>query len=286
MAGTALNTMISTMTMSELRRILNAATFVYDEVYLNANFAIDPTLDSEASKFLEEKINMLIDLGALKVWKAAANPMRASCLPLGCEQVIDDDAYIEMYELTNQNLVLLRKTFLGESFADFDGITEIINGKHVLFHAELAKHFGTVSLLHDTSTLSGYSEFISSLAPEVELADALSKRLVTEASFPDVTALPPETLQKARAHLNDFRQYLVGKVEAKTIVRSSDLNLQTVKDEIVPEIVEEYQRVRTAQSSIEKHWSSRYWQFFRVKGRAGQSVDSEREMRLLIELDR
>lgn len=278
--------MVSTMTVQELRRILNAASFIYDEVYLNANFLIDPTLDSETKKLISDKLNLLIEIGALKIWRAEANPTRSACLPLGGECIISDKAYIEMYERTNDKLVDLRKTFLGDRFADFDGITEIINGKHVLFHAELAKHFGTVSLLHDTSTLSGYGEFVVSLYPEAELADALAKKLAAEANFPDLSALPPETLQKARTNLEDFRSYLVGKVESRTLVRSADLSLQVVIDEIVPEIVEEYLSLRSSISEVEKQWSSRLWQFFRLDESLRSETVSHGPMGLLIELDR
>ena len=264
------------------RRILQASVFAADTVLLPATAQIDPALSLEERRFVEGQLVRVRDLGALELWVLEADVAVTPLVSGAPTTVISDDDYAKVYEAAINSLIAQRRDFLGDQRAlHFDGMTEIILGKHATIHAELCRHLGARSVLHDRGSAAGYGQFLAQLN-EQHLVDGVVEEIQASLGLPDLSDLPDHVLVSARSSLDEFRARVTALLSQHGVAAGPQ-GLQSLKELVARHVVVEFQaareRVRIRNGSPIRRG---IWRLRRVLRRRD---DTSQPLQLLLELD-
>jgi hypothetical protein len=264
-----------------VRRIVQSAVFAADTVLLPENAAIDPATPPNERRFIERQLSWLRDLQAVELWALEDDHRGAPLVPGAATTVLSVDEYSTLYERAIDSLIAQRRDFLGDQRAlHFDGMTEIILGKHATIHSELSNRLGAQAILHDRASASGYGQFLTHLE-QAALFHGVVDEIVARLGLPDVTEFPDDVLASARANLRPFRER-VSTLLAQEGVVAGPLGEQSLKESVAKHVVAEYQILREHARDLPPARRG-VWRLTRfVRRQHGRSEP----LQLLLELDR
>ncbi len=282
----ALNVMQPVMARDDVCRIVNSITFLFDCVYLNAGFELDLQMPPEDREFVTRRLAELIELGAIRLWNVETfEADRPRFLGNHDCSIIDESEYLELYETAHLRLLEMRLNMFGETSQNFDGVTEIINGKQACFHLALASKFGASGIVHDRSTIQNYGSFLKSGLPSTKVIDSLPAEVASIAKLPDLASLPIESIERARKHLYPFRTKFLDLAKSKDTIELSTVEFDRLAMDAVTKIVSEYQSIKHQSPAERKYWANRIWRFVFGAKAPETSYDASSPFRLLLELE-
>lgn len=266
-----------------VRRIVQSSVFAADTVLLPAGASVNPSLGTDERRFVERQLGRLRDLGAVELWGLEDDLPGPSLIYGAPRTVISTEEYTLLYERAMNSLLAQRRDFLGDQRAlHFDGMTEIILGKHATIHAELCRHLGARSILHDGASAKGYGQFLSQLEEETLIGGVIDA-VTAQLGLPDVSEFPDDILAAARANLGTFRARITSLIADEGVVAGPQ-GEQSLKELVARHVVAEYQAAR--EQTIDRRASPirrGVWRLTRLVRRRRR--DTSEPLQLLFELD-
>jgi hypothetical protein len=268
----------------DVRRIMQSAVFAAETVLLPANAQIAPGLADAARNDVARQLGRLRDLGAVELWALEDDLPDRPLVPGAPTTVIPVEDYADLYQEAIESLVMQRRDFLGDQHAlHFDGMTEIILGKHATIHAVLCRYLSAGAVLHDAASATGYGQFLLQLQAEAVLSDVIGE-IAMQLGLPDVSDFPDEILSAARANLQPFRNRVLAQL-MRGGVMAGPQGERWVKELVARHVIAEYQLLREREKATHTTPARRgVWRMKRMIRRSKRSTSEPLQM--LLELDR
>jgi len=170
-----------------------------------------PQAPEEDTAYIRARISGLHEIGAVKFWFAEGSPelgVNAGKLVTGQADVtITRERYKELYGQMMARLVDNREHFRGGN--SFDGIAEVVEGKHALFLFGLKDLLGAEGILLDERGAGNVSKYFRNLVGQLLVAEEVVRNLTVRLHLPDIAELDMEQIESVRRHMPAFRDRLL-----------------------------------------------------------------------------
>jgi hypothetical protein len=223
----------------DVSRVLQSSVFFSDVVYLPATSRADPRLDASAKAFAEETLRGLRELGAVKFWSAEGDQVGADDEPhlWEADHTLDYNRRLELYHEITERLMDNRNKFLQGSVPEpFDGITELVIGKHVLWWLALQEQLETEGILLEPEAARNTMQYFDALR-RPQIATEAVREIAIRLHLPDLSQLTMEQIADIRALMPGFRDALMAKISA---LERPFTDTPSVIDDIAHAVVEQY----------------------------------------------
>lgn len=281
-----MHTWTGELTVLGVRALAQACLYSADAVLIPASATIQEDITDDERAFIETQIGRLLDLGALATWGVdgvTQSPI-ASRAPA---EVIPRERYQEIYSQSIDLLMARRVHFLGgERATRFDGVTEVVVGKHAVIHALLAAELSASAILHDRDSADGYARFLTDLLNPAGLVAQIASSVAIELDLPEASALPDSIYDDARKKLTRFRAYVLDRLRSTGPILLGDAALEDLRTTLVRDVVaaySEYIATRPSRRMTGVPWVRDLWRLRRL-GRVSEERDSDEPLQVLYEL--
>jgi hypothetical protein len=254
------------MTREDVDRITQAVVYLAECVYIPYTAAIEPTAPPEDKDHIRARLHGLHEIGAVKLW-ASEDRMR----PLDGEEpltsrpadvTITREDYSGLYEQMMARLVENREHFRGPE--SFDGISEVVEGKHTLFLFGLKDHLQTNGILLDQRGAGNVQRYFKGLVGQLLVAEDVVQQVAVRLHLPDAATLDIDQIESARRHIPPFRDRLLRSMgNEELLFDERDAMVERLTSLIVDEFFDYMWEVRQDQrrSGPEK---ARAWSFLQL----------------------
>lgn len=246
----------------DLRRLTQTAVFLADTVWVSASAQVDPALPEPVRTEITRRFSELVEIGALRTWdiegQAAFITQRAGGRLLVTQPDIDFPAerYRALHETVMRRLIEGRAAFLGAAAASsFDGVTEIVLGKHTLGTFAMRELTGCDDILLDPLTAETVKGFMNPLIERSQVAEGAVEEIKYRLALPDVSELAQEQIVECRRLMPAFRAELFEHVDARSPLMSVEEARRTAIDELLGRYREEIVRTGAAGDTSSGGWS-------------------------------
>jgi hypothetical protein len=169
-------------------RISQASVYLADSVYVPATAALDPAGSTEDKNYVHTRLSELKEIGAVKLWQAEGfaeiGPRETRAVAGQVHITVDHSSYRDLHQQVMSRLVTNRDHFRGSG--SFDGVAEVVEGKHALFLFALKDKLGASAILLDDRATATISRYFSGLTEQLALAEEVVHRLAVRLHLPDV----------------------------------------------------------------------------------------------------
>jgi hypothetical protein len=201
----------SRLTREDADRIAQAAVYLADSIYIPASAAIDPAANEEERLYIYRRLSELRDIGAVSLWRAE-DGVQLSTGELQAvsgqpDVTIERERYRELYAQVMSRLVENRDHFRGSE--SFDGIAEVVEGKHTLFLFGLKDLLKSNALLLDNRASDSLSRYFGGLTEQLVVAEDVVRQLALRLHLPDIGELRVDQIEALRQHMPAFRARLL-----------------------------------------------------------------------------
>lgn len=211
----------STCRLSDVRRIIEAAIFAADAVLLPAELHIDIQASNEERKFILTRLDEMHELGAIQLWEVEApggrevERKRGAIWQGAADRVIPRDDYIRMLGEVDDRVMEQREFFLKGEGKSFDGITEIVLGRHAMWRFAIAETLGANRLLVDSTEQRDFEYYFSDLFRYEDFESKVIGEIAHKLQLPDVSTLSTEEIERCRKLMPAFRDRLLRETRDK-----------------------------------------------------------------------
>lgn len=233
--------------LEDIQRLTQSVVFLADCIYVPASVSADPRLTDEAQSFIYSRLQEFHEIGAVSFWEIEGQTsfLRDSLLDqkhsLPIDRIISRDEYKTIYHEVIDRLTSCRSDFLGTEVAgSFDGITEIVLGKHTILTFALNSHLQTRSILLDPVTEANNSRFFERLLFKTKIAEQVVQEVSIGLHIPDLSLLDIKNIQECRELMPAFRDRLFDDIEAGQTHLQTDrsMAIKQIADAIVDRFLE------------------------------------------------
>lgn len=279
-----LHTWTGELTVLGVRALAQACLYGADTVLIPASATVPEEVREEERVFIQHQVGKLIDLGALTTW--GVDGVSGSAVTARAQaEVIPRERYREIHDRSMGLLMDRRALFLGgKKSTRFDGVTEVIVGKHALMHTLLAEELSAAAIMHDRDSADGYARFLADLANPAGLVAQIAASVAVELDLPEASALPDELYDDARKKLSHFRSYILERLRSSGPILTGDEALEDLRASVVRDMVDAYLEyaARRGRAGTRRPWLRDLWQLRRLN-RLGDSQQPE-PLQVLYEL--
>lgn len=223
----------------DVLRVLQGSVFFSDVVYLPSTSRPDPRLDAGARAYVEERLHGLRELGAVKFWSAEGDQVGADDEPdlWEADYTLDYDRRLAIYHEITERLMDNRNKFVQGRVPDpFDGITELVVGKHVLWWVALQEQLEAKGILLEPEAARNTAHYFDTLRAPYIAAEAVTE-IAIRLHLPDLALLTIAQIADVRAVMPDFRDELMAEISALDQPYTA---VGSVIDTVVDSVVERY----------------------------------------------
>lgn len=244
-----LHTWTGELTVLGVRALAQACLYSADVVLLPSSVTIDECAVGEERAFIESQLGRLIEIGAIQAWGVeGVHP--GPVAPRETATIIPRDRYRELYSESLDLLMRRRSFFLGgERVARFDGVTELVVGKHAIMHSLLAAELSASAILHDKDSADGYARFLTDLLNPTGLVAQIANSVSIELDLPEASALPDEVYEEARSKLHHFRAYVLARLRESGPILLDDAAIGELRSVLVRDVIEAYNNYVASRST-------------------------------------
>lgn len=261
-----LHTWTGELSVLGVRALAQACLYGADTVLIPASAAIPEDVREEERAFIQDVVGKLIDLGALTTW--GVDGVRGSAITARAQaEVISRERYRSIYDQSMGLLMDRRALFLGgDRSTRFDGVTEVVVGKHAVMHTLLAEELSAAAIMHDRDSAAGYSRFLADLANPAGLVAQIAASVAVELDLPEASALPDALYEDARRKLSQFRAYILERLRTSGPILAGDDALEDLRASVVREVVDAYleHAARRGRTRAHRPWLRDLWQLRRL----------------------
>lgn len=279
-----LHTWTGELTVLGVRALNQACLYSADTVLIPASVAIQEDATAEERSFIQSQLGKLMELGAVKTW-SVDGVSRSPIMSRTSTETISRERYRELYRQGLDLLMDRRTLFLGgERATRFDGVTEIVVGKHAVMHSLLAAELSASAILHDRDSADGYARFLTDLLNPAGLVAQIASSVAVELNLPEASALPDAVYADARTKLIRFRAFIVDRLRSGGPILLGDAALEDLRTVLVRDVVEAYNEyVATRPARTHFPWLRDLWHLRRV-GHAEARKFRDEPLQVLYEL--
>ena len=223
----------------DVRRMTEAAVFIANEILIPASVQIQPGLSREDTRWVATRLAELHELGAVSSWDVeGALRQKVPSLPFGGapDRIIDRETYLMMNALVDERLMEQRNVFLGDEANEYDGITEIVLGRHTLWRFAVAQALGANRALVDPRAQGAMNQFFSDLDRYQKFESLVLRRIEYRLGLPDVSQLDMRDIEVCRDLMPSFREMLLDAAEGQY----DELSLNDAVERVATEITEAF----------------------------------------------
>lgn len=235
---------------------------------------------------MDFQLGRLIDIGAVRTW-SLDGVEQSPATARAPSEVIARERYLEIYEQSLDLLMARRSLFLGgERALRFDGVTEIVVGKHAVMHALLAGELSAAGILHDQDSADGYARFLTDLLNPAGLVAQIANSVAIELDLPEASALPDVVYEDARRRLVHFRAYILERLRLSGPILLGDAALEELRAALVRDVVgayNDYSAQRPVRRQAGSAWLRNLWRVRRLNP-IGNERAGEDPLQVLYEL--
>jgi hypothetical protein len=224
------------VTVDDVRQLTEGSAFIADEILVPAGVQVHPSLGPEDARWVRRRLADLHELGALRSWEVEGTNRPE--LPgqvftaQHADRVIDRETYSELIELVDERLMEQRHVFLGDDAVQYDGITEIVVGRHTLWRFAVAQALGANRVLVEPRAQGTINQFFSDLDRYQKFESLVLHNLEYRLGLPDVSNLDAKELETCRKLMPDFRGLLLERTEGQYDEANLDAAVERVANEI------------------------------------------------------
>jgi hypothetical protein len=150
-------------------------------------------------------------------------------LVAGADITLDVDSYREMHESLVGRLAEIRGRLLGGQSRDsFDGVTEIVLGKHMLGSFGARELVGCTDLLLDPIGASSVQAYMNPLLGQSNLVAGVVDELQLSLPLPDVSLLAQDQIAECRDLMPAFRDEFLGLVRHSSTLDSANESIARI----------------------------------------------------------
>lgn len=224
----------------DVRRLTEAAVFVADEIWVSATTGIDRALPEEERKALRQRFRELAEIGAVRTWEIEGqagflgDAVEGGPLSNSPDSTVVLDRYRNMHADLVDRLVGIRKALItGQAASSFDGVTEVVLGKHLLGSLGVRELVECSDLLLDPIGADTVTRFLDPLFTKSNLISGAIEELQPRLALPDVSLLDQDQIEECRRLMPSFRKELVERVNHASSIESASSSIKKITDELV-----------------------------------------------------
>ena len=208
------------LTLEDIQRLTQSSVFLTECIYLPSSVRAAPTLGEEERTFIHTRLRELHEIGAFKFWEIEGQTefltgsTSSAGIDLPIEKIIPRDEYLTIYNLVIDRLNSSRREFLGvEDAGSFDGITEIVLGKHVIWTFALNSYLDTRNIILDPATEANNLRFFRKLLAKTQIAEEVIQEISVSLHIPDLSLLNISQIESCRSYMPAFREKLLSNID-------------------------------------------------------------------------
>jgi hypothetical protein len=282
-----LHTWTGELTVLGVRALAQACLYSADTVLIPASVTVQAGVTEDERAFIHAQVGRLMDLGAIVTW-GVDGVDRGPITARAPAQIISRERYQDIYRRAIDLLMDRRTMFLGgHRSTRFDGVTEVVVGKHAVIHSLLAEELSASAILHDKDSADGYARFLTDLLNPAGLVAQIASSVAIELDLPEASALPDSLYDDARQKLRHFRAYIMERLRASGPILHGDAALEDLREAIVRDVVQAYLEHVAAQrgrKATPLPWLRDLWRLRRMDRLSNQDTGSE-PLQVLYELN-
>jgi hypothetical protein len=224
----------------DVQRLTEAAVFVADEIWVSATMGIDPVLPEEKGKALRQRFRELVEIGAVRTWEIEGqagflgDAVEGGPLSASPDSTVALDRYRGMHADLVDRLADIRKALVtGQAASSFDGVTEVVLGKHLLGSLGVRALVECSDLLLDPIAADAVTRYLDPLFAKSNLISGAIEELQPRLALPDVSLLDQDQIEECRRLMPSFRKELVEQVNHASSIESASSSIEKITDELV-----------------------------------------------------
>ena len=246
----------------DLRRLTQTVVFLADTVWVPASAQVAPALPESVRTDIARRFSELVEIGALRTWDIERQSVFISERVGGRLLVAQPDInfpaerYHALHETVMRRLIEGRAAFLGAAAAgSFDGVTEIVLGKHTLGTFAMRELTGCDDILLDPLMAETVKGFMNPLIERSRVAEGAVEEIQYRLALPDVSELAQEQIVECRRLMPAFRAELFEHVDASSPLMSVEEARRAAIDELLARYREEIERTGASDDALSGGWS-------------------------------
>ena len=224
----------------DMRRLTEAAVFVADEIWVSATTGIDRALPEEERKALRQRFRELVEIGAVRTWEIEGqagflgDAVEGDPLSTSPDSTVVLDRYRDMHAHLVDRLADIRKALVtGQAASSFDGVTEVVLGKHLLGSLGVRELVECSDLLLDPIGADTVTRYLDPLFTKSNLISGAIEELQPRLALPDISLLDQDQIEECRRLMPSFRKELVERVNHASSIESASSSIEKITDELV-----------------------------------------------------
>ena len=238
----------SHLTREDADRIAQSAVYLADKVYISAAAAIEPSVDESERRYIHNRLSELREIGAVSLWATESGAQLSGtefrAVAGQPDTTIPHERYRELYAQVMSRLVENRDHFRGSE--SFDGIVEVVEGKHALFLFGLKDLLKANALLLDRRATNNLSKYFSGLTEQLVVAEDVVRQLTLKLHLPDVGELGIDQIQTLRKSMPAFRARLLRAVgNEQLLFAEREEMVERLTNTLIDEFFEYVSNMRT-----------------------------------------
>jgi len=159
-------------------------------------------------------------------------------------------------------LVENRSHFQG--LESFDGIAEVVEGKHALFLLGIKDLLKANALLLDERASGNLSKYFRGLTEQLVVAEEVVRRLSVRLHLPDISELGVDQIGALREHMPAFRDKLLGAIgNEELLLAEREAMVERLTDVLIDEFFDYVSEARARKQSGARS-TSRVWNLMQL----------------------